>query len=381
MNISKIIRKILLEDDEKKKALSLDPTDQYTFLNGVIQNCPAMVAFRDKPIRNLTKEEIVKFTKINETGASSAYYVAASIDNVYYAIFGIKDPEATLRLSTSALFMYRLTKGAEPERVVDGAGSTCEQLMSISDLGKVNLSEKNAAQLSAFTEYKGAAYVELEKPENIALYDQIAYKDLKYDDGRQVFDPIPAESGYIWLRKGLKQKVRNLPAQVQALLVKQGFTSDETMFDIDSDAAKYKFYLKDILNDWPGLTSQKDALRPTDFIYPKNEILNPDKSTCRTAIKKLHYCITSKVGTDCGIDLFKNKFTVIRCGDKLMLPGIFGVKDEYETVVKTGVPYGIADLLRYLKNNANQTKPQDQFESLEKKINLILNEQKRKFRF
>jgi len=379
MNISKIIRKILLEDDEKKGALGLNPEDQYTFLNGVINNCPRLSMFKGRTIRNISKDDLNAFPEIKDKGITVAYYASGIINDSYYVIFGIIDDEASNRLKTKSLLMYKITKAGTPERVVDGVGSQCEQLMNISDLGKVNLSAKNQAQLSAYIEYKGAAYVELEKPEDIELYDEKAYKDLTYDDGRPVFNPIPTEPGYIWVRKGIKQKVRNLPQAVEDTLSAQGFTGDETKFDVMSDSAKYKIFLKELIKDWPGFTSQPDALRPTDFAYPTAAILNPDKQTCKTAIKKLDYCIKSLNGKDCGVNLFKNKITVLRCGDLKMVGGFLGVKDEYDKVMATGRPYGVSDLKDYFeKQNRGGER---QFESLDKKINSILNEQRRKFKF
>ena len=379
MNISKIIRKILLEDDEKKGALGLNPEDQYEFLNGVINNCPSLSMFKGRTIKNIKNDDLNPFPEIKAKGITVAYYASGIREDSYYVIFGIINDEASNRLKTKSLLMYKIIKSGTPEIVRDGAGGKCEQLMNIVDLGKVNLSEKNKAQLDAYIEYKGAAYVELEEPKDIELYDQKAYKDLTYDDGRAVFNPIPVEPGYVWIQKGIKQKVRNLPQAVQATLVSQGFTGDETKFDVMSDSAKYKIFLSELIKDWPGFTSQPDALRPTDFAYPTASILNPDRQTCKTAIKKLDYCITSPTGKDCGVDLFKNKIIVLRCGDLKMAGGFLGVKDEYEKVMATGRPYGVSDLKRYFdKQNRGGER---QFESLEKKINSILNEQRRKFKF
>lgn len=379
MNISKIIRKILLEDDEKKGALGLNPEDQYEFLNGVINNCPQLSMFKGRTIRNIKNDDINPFPEIKAKGITVAYYATGIIGSSYYMIFGIINDEASNRLKTKSLLMYKITADGTPEIVTDGAGGKCEQLMNIRDLGKVNLSAKNQAQLSAYTEYKGAAYVELEKPEDIELYDQKAYKDLTYDDGRPVFNPIPVEPGYVWIQKRIKQKVRNLPQAVEDTLSLQGFTGDETKFDVMSDSAKYKIFLSELIKDWPGFTSQPDALSPTDFAYPTAAILNPDKQTCRTAIKKLHYCLTSSSAKDCGVNLFKNKITVLRCGDFNMVGGVLGVKDEYKKVMEAGRPYGVSDLRRYFEKQNKGG--QRQFESLEKKINSILNEQRRKFKF
>ena len=102
--------------------------------------------------------------------------------------------------------------------------------------------------------------------------------------------------------------------------------------------------MKDIMPYIPALNSQKNAIRPKDMIYPKPEILNPNREQCRAAIKKLDYCRTSAVGKDCQQNILSNLITVSRCGDLRMAGGILGVKDEYENVMKSGAPYGLADL-------------------------------------
>jgi hypothetical protein len=373
MNISKMLRKILLEDD-KVKASGLNYNDQYSMLDGVIKNCRSMSGFQGRSIKFINPDKFNMFPEVQQSGVKQAYYVTAPIGNAFYMVFGIDDPN----VETPALLAYKIVEGQTPERVPDGLGSQCEQLMNIKDLGKVNLSPQNKAQLDAFIESVGSANVEMSEPENIELYDKYPYANLEYDDGRPVFNPVPRQPGYIWVRKGLKQKRANLPDAIEQMLNKQSFTGDQTKFDITSDSARYGFYLKDIMNDWPALTSQRNALRPRDIMYPLPEILDPTREQCRTSIKKLDYCIKSPVGKDCGVDLFKNKFIALRCGDKKMVGGVIGMKDEYENVMRTGAPYGVADLKRVV-GKAQYADLQK--ESLENKINSILNEQRRKFNF
>ena len=52
MNISRIIRKVLLEDDEKLKADALDQNVSYQYLRTVVQGCPTIArgAFTQRPI-------------------------------------------------------------------------------------------------------------------------------------------------------------------------------------------------------------------------------------------------------------------------------------------------------------------------------------------
>ena len=61
-----------------------------------------------------------------------------------------------------------------------------------------------------------------------------------------------------------------------------------------------------------------------------------------------------------------------------MVGGVLGLKDEYENLLRRGAPYGLADLKRVLgkAQYGSITK-----ESIDKKINNILNEQRKKFSF
>lgn len=375
MNISEIIRKVILEVDEKKAPRGLDPTDQYDMLRGVIQNCNSseIQNFKGRAIKFINSDKFDLFPEIKGLGVDKAYYVSAKLGNAAYMVFGLQDPN----LEKPALLAYKVSEDQTPERVPDGLGSECEQLMKIEDLGQQNLSPKNLEQFKSFQTNVPSAGAQLEKPENIELYDQVPYSKLQWPSGKSVFDPIPAGKGYAWVLKGLKQKLVSLPEAVTIMLKDQGFTTDQPS-NIMSDSAKYAFYLKDIQGDWPALQSQKDALRGNDIIYPTEEILKPDRSTCRAAIKKLDYCTKSPVGADCGDDLFKNKFIALRCGDLRMIGGVLGMKDEYENIMKKGQPYGLADLKRVVGQAQYGS---IQKESLEKKINFILNEERKKLRF
>ena len=375
MNISKILRRVLLEDDEKKQATN-DKDDQYGLLNGVIKNCPGL-NLNGRSIRFLTGNELNAFTDVKNTGVDPVYYVSQQYGTLMYIIFGIKDP----KVNGSALFAYSLTLSgseAEPIKVPNGSGKLCEQLKDIEDLGQVYLSPQAQKQFNNFIKKEGAGYAVLEEPENISLYQKVPYKELQYRDGTPVFDPIPAEDGYAWIKTGADYTSANLPDALTGMVETQGFTFNQPT-DISADENRYSFYIKDIMNDFPALKSQKDALRPNQIIYPKADLMvPPNRQTCRAAIKKLDYCLKSSSGVDCQKDLLKNKITVLRCGDLKMFGGVLGVKDEYENVLRRGAPYGVADLARVL-GKAQYGSVQK--ESLDNKINRILNEQFKKFRF
>jgi hypothetical protein len=202
------------------------------------------------------------------------------------------------------------------------------------------------------------------------------YKDLKYTSTGERVLPDYNGNGYLWRKVGLKQQTQDKISQIESMLSSQSFTTKEPE-DLTSDESKYSFYFKDIKNDWPGLTSQAGVGRDDDVIYPMNEILYPDKKTCRTTIKKLYNCITSDTARDCGVDLFKNKFIALRC-ESPKIGGIFGLEDEFDRIKLNGGPYGVANLRRAV----GKAKYKDIKESsIEKKINIFLNEELKKFRF
>lgn len=378
MNISKILRRVLLEDDEKKQARGNDDAGQYDLLNGVKQNCPTL-NLSSRPIRVLTGNDLNAFTDLKNTGIDPVYYVSQQYNGLMYVIFGVKDP----KVKTPALFAYSLTptpsgSEAEPIRVPEGSAKMCEQLQNIEDLGQVYLSPKNQAQFDNFIKTEGSGYAVLQDPKNISLYKEVPYKDLQYRDGTQVFNPIPKEPGYAWVLTGVEYSTAKLPVELEKMVDIQGFTFNQPT-DLSADANRYSFYLKDIMNDFPALMSQKDAIRPNQIIFPKADLMvPPNRETCRAAIKKLDYCLKSSSGVDCQKDLLKNKITVLRCGDLKMFGGVLGVKDEYDNILRRGAPYGVADLARVL-GKAQYGSVQK--ESLDKKINHILNEQFKKFRF
>ena len=376
MNISKILRRVLLEDDEKKQARGNDQAGQYDLLNGVIQNCPTL-NLKGKSIRFLEGNELNAFTDLKNTGVDPVYYVSQQYGDLMYIIFGVKDPN----VKEPALFAYSLTPSgeeAEPKKVPNGSGRWCEQLKNIEDLGQVYLSPQAQAQFNNFIKKEGAGYAQLQEPDDISLYKKVPYKDLQYRDETPVFDPIPAENGYAWVKTGADYTSANLPNALTGMVETQGFTFNQPT-DISADENRYSFYLKDIMNDFPALMSQKDAIRPNQIIFPKADLMvEPNRETCRAAIKKLDYCLKSSTGVDCQKDLLKNKITVLRCGDLKMVGGVLGLKDEYQNVLRRGAPYGVADLARVL-GKAQYGSVQK--ESLDKKINHILNEQFKKFRF
>ena len=376
MNISKILRRVLLEDDEKKQAKGNDRAGQYDLLNGVMQNCPTL-NLKGKSIRFLEGNELNAFTDLKNTGVDPVYYVSQQYGDLMYIIFGVKDPN----VKEPALFAYSLTPSgeeAEPKKVPNGSGRWCEQLKNIEDLGQVYLSPQAQAQFNNFIKKEGAGYAQLQEPDDISLYKKVPYKDLQYRDETPVFDPIPAENGYAWVKTGADYTSANLPNALTGMVETQGFTFNQPT-DISADENRYSFYLKDIMNDFPALMSQKDAIRPNQIIFPKADLMvEPNRETCRAAIKKLDYCLKSSTGVDCQKDLLKNKITVLRCGDLKMVGGVLGLKDEYQNVLRRGAPYGVADLARVL-GKAQYGSVQK--ESLDKKINHILNEQFKKFRF
>lgn len=399
MNISRIVRKVLSErlvdfgtkntnvtpKEEKFKAQGQNQNISYEFLESVIKNCKDIAngAFVNKPVYTFNNDLLYKFPELAATGVKDVAFVTADVGGGdYYIAFGKKDDNAP----KPALFAYRIAPNEQPDYMENGLGGrySCEALTKIEDLGQTQLSPENTKQLNDYIKTVGAAYVSLQEPnsKDINLYDKKYYKDLKYPtNNKPVFDP-PVEQGYIWVKTGISQQLTSIPDAIEKLLNSQGFTGVQPD-DLQSDEARYGIYVKDLMNDYPTLRSQGgNALRPGDIIYPSSTgdttVMNPDRQICKTAIKKLDYCIKSPTGKDCSKDLLKNKFRVLRCGDLRYVGGVLGVRDEYENVLRTGAPYGVADLKRAVGKAQYGSLTEM---SLEKKINFILNEQRKKLRF
>jgi hypothetical protein len=377
MEISKIIRKVLLEDDslqKNKTVKGLDYDDQVTLLQGVQDNCTTLPSLKNRTIKELDKQNWIYFPELESKGLERAVYIATQPtegQGDYYVVFGVKDDKAP----QTALLSYRIFPGSLASRVKEGLGSQCEQLKALEDLGIAPLGEKDKATLQEFVDNSGGVYVMFD-PKNPSQYEQVFYKDLKYTSTGQPVLPKYNGDGYLWRKVNLKQQTQDKISQIESMLSSQSFTTKEPE-DLESDENKYSFYFKDIKNDWPGLTSQAGVGRDNDVIYPMNEILYPDKKTCRTTIKKLYNCITSDTARDCGVDLFKNKFIALRC-ESPKIGGIFGLEDEFDRIKLNGGPYGVANLRRAV----GKAKYGDIKESsIEKKINIFLNEELKKFRF
>jgi hypothetical protein len=377
MEISKIIRKVLLEDDslqKNKTVKGLDYTDQVALLEGVQNNCRFLAYLKNRAIKELDKQNWIYFPELESKGLKRAVYIATQPtegQSDYYVVFGVKDDKAP----KTALLSYRISPGSLASRVEEGLGSECEQLKTLEDLGIAQLGEKDAAILQEFVDNSGGLYVRFD-PKNPSQYQQVFYKDLKYTSTGERVLPDYNGNGYLWRRIGLKQQTQDKISQIESMLSSQSFTTTQPV-DLTTDENKYSFYFKDIKNDWPGLTSQAGVGRDNDVIYPMNEILYPDKKTCKTTIKKLYNCITSDTARDCGVDLFKNKFIALRC-ESPKIGGIFGLEDEFDRIKLNGGPYGVANLRRAV----GKAKYGDIKESsIEKKINIFLNEELKKFRF
>lgn len=394
MNISKLVKKVLLEfDEEKQQPRALAPEDQRNLLNGVLQNCPSYSQYRDRQIKFIKKDKMNPFSDLKNMGLDYGYYFTIPTKGGGgYIVFGVLDPKAP----NKALLTYRIIEKKSPERVPNGMGSECEQVMELKMLGQgqTPLSAQAMAQFKAFLNTEGAGYASLTEPqaENINLYAEVPYSKLTYRDGTPVFNPVPAGNGYAWVQTGMKYSTQNKPKQIEAMLQKQGFTLDEPV-DAESDTYLYSFYVKDIATDWPSLSNQKNALRPNQIIYPERDILYPDRKTCKTVIKKLYEC-SQGTGQDCGVDLFRNKIQALTCAKfkdgKILggefLGGVLGVKDEFNNLLTIAPPrkggeYGLGKIKNLVGKVQYGSVGNVTTESLQKKINRVLNEQRKKFSY
>jgi len=218
MDISQIIKKVFSEQVTTSGTNKPDPQglnweDKKQILTTVVNNCtdPTIQKFKGRPIRTLSKDQLKYFPGVTDP----AFFQATKIGENVYVLFGQKD-ENTANKRT-ALLTYLIKRGQEPEKVDNGLGSRCQQLMSLNQYGVEPLNAENFAKLKAYQDSWGAINVKLEEPDakDILLYDKINYNDLvDRSTGKKIFDPPVAEDGYVWLRTGLQQKIRNLAKSI-----------------------------------------------------------------------------------------------------------------------------------------------------------------------
>lgn len=384
--ITKIIRDVLSEQEPSKQAKGVDFNDTGTLLSNVINGCPTISFLKGKPIKAMTKSKpadsagvplMTKFADVYNSGKENVAF-ATSDDGKgnIIIIFGMQDPN----IPENALLGYNLRTGATADRIVGGMAKGCQYVQKIQDVGQSQLSAYDKAKLEDFMRIQGGLFTTTD-PKDPLNYREYKMKDLKDADGRPLLQN-PGE-GIVWKKVGAgKAEMGNVADEIEQFMNVQGFTQKKP--PIGSDEANYGFYLKDVQGDLPSLNIDPELRNKLIYFPDPNytseyggSVLTPDKKTCKAVIDRLYKCKNATNKAGCTQNLFRDKFIALSCGDKKYIEGPFGRGDEYKQIAGDAGPYGLARLARA----RGQVKFQGMTESLDRKINRVLNEDFKKLSF
>lgn len=368
MNISSIVRKVLLEQEVK----GVDYKDQYEILDKGRQFCSDFGrVVQGRNIKALTGSEVDKFPELK--GNSQVAYITSKPDDTgtAYAFFAIKDPTVT---DKTAFLVYQISSKA-PRKVPEGWGADCDYFKSRKDVSKDTLSDIDRATLQSFLDENKGTYYEFVDKASQYEFDRVPYGSLEYSDGRKVLPGYKGD-GFVFVRKRKGNVLQDKVGQLGPALEKQGFTAIEPV-DATSPEANAGFLLVDVAKDYPALASlAKDS--PNTKIWPVSGTLTvPDKNGCRDIIKLLDRCSKqSSITSECLTDLWKNKVAALQCGDKKYIGGAFGLKDEYEALLSDGGKFGLANL-KYARvkgfDRSSEEKPSGPDLSIKENVKYVIS--------
>lgn len=381
MDVSKILTKILLEQVEqenKSKATGINYKDTEEVLNSV-KSCSTLQYLGGIkqmsptfPIDGITKAPLIsKFTELKNMNPSAVAYATGKKGEETIVVFGIVDPNT--QSGKRGLLGYTITKGQSPQILPNGAGAGCPELQRFEDVGKVPLSDYDKAIVDSMYGKFGVLYDTPDKNQ-MGNYEKVLLKDIP-----GIQNP---RDGFIWVQKSAAlQKFRNTNVDVNNDLITQGFTATQPP---QNQGGKFGFSL--------GMVQSNVGRggKPMDYYWvdansPDAPSLDPDRETCRTAIKKLHGCMRQELkrgatSTECDIDVVKNKFTALRCKTKNFIGGPIGLGNEFEELQKdVTTPFGLRRMS--LANIAPKIPGVTNESTIELKINKFLNEEHNKFSF
>jgi hypothetical protein len=389
MNVSTLLNKILLEQTEEgKKTQGIDMNNTVGVLQKVQSGCN-LEFIKNRPINSMSKGDKLwgMFPGLAKTGKQSLAWVSGKDGNNLIVVLGVQDPN----LTSPGLLGFRVTQGQIPTRIEGGVGQGCRELQELSAVGQVMLSAYDESRLKGYMSKRGIAITDYSvvKPENTLGYKEIKMKDLLDDNGKPLLQN-PGD-GSVWIQtKSGTEKMGNVPKESYEYMSNQGLTT--TKPPVGTYAAELGFTLQTLKDDIKSLTVDPNA-DLSEIYYPDPEnpemqaVLYPNKQACRNAIKKLAVCSKSggeqeamkQFGSSCMDRLVVNKFTALSCQNKNFIGGAIGLGDEYEQLLRSTAPTGLFKL-----NKAKGTAKYSsgiKTESVESRINQLLNEQHRKFTF
>jgi hypothetical protein len=340
MNISKIVKKVLLEQgDENVKGLDLN--NQIEILNKGIQYCTRYNKFFDAGVTTLPTKLISFFPELRKMDKVSKITWEDPKTKAKYLFFGVEDPAAVTSGGKKAFLAYQIVSGKPPKKFSNGWGQDCDALQKVEVLGVDPLPEEFELILKSFIQRNPSYYSQFNP--NSAEFEKILYKDLIDPETKKPVLPGYTGPGYLWVRKGLSNKNIDINAALDKMLVANKLTR-ERPGDVSSDEFNFAFLLSDITDDLPGLEVDEN-LKTTTLVWPApGTIVEPSKESCRAAIKKLSDCSKSATGIGCRQNLFANKITALMCGDRKFVGGAFGLKDEYAALLQDTGDFGLSNL-------------------------------------
>jgi hypothetical protein len=383
MNIDKIIRKMLLEDD-KQDIRGFDFNDQYDILEKGKLYCSDIKARAgNRNVKRMESKDIAKFPGL--VGNSEIAYVTSDKlkDGSIIMFFAIQDPTSK---NERTFYTYNVLPGQAPRKYTTGWGKDCPQMQETSELGKDTLSPEQKSTLEAFVRDNKGYEMTFPEGANQGEFEKIKYSDLTYKTTGKKVLPDYQGPGYVYFRKGLENVNQVKSTQMSDLLDKTGFTRIEPE-DPQSPEANAGFYIVDVAKDLESLKPLATE-SPNTKIWPKPGTLKiPSRGTCRDVIKLLNRCSKSTtITSECTTDLWKNKVLAIQCGDKNFVTGALGVGDEFNQISIDRGRYGLANLRNALSKGFDRSEenPNPQFamkESLSSKVSKMLNEEYKRRNF
>ena len=365
MNISKIVKKVLLEDDNVK---GIDWNDQYSVLNAANNYCPAYKEIiGDKEI-TLLKPELKSLFPELKNYQDVAKITHETPEKTKYVLFGIVDKNAKVG-EKRALLGYQIKVGQTPQRFINGWGSKCDQLQDTIVLGQDQLPQEFQQILDDFIT-KNPSYVSKFKASE--EFEKVNYKDLTYPNSdRKVLQGYEGP-GYIWVHTKLRGGDIDVYSGLDNMLKNNNLTKD-TPKNVESNEFNFPISLSVIAGDLPGLEKYKN-LDTSTVIYPvEGTLIEPSKEVCRTVINKLYDCTNSTTGLGCRDKLFAKKVTALMCSDLRMVEK-GRLQDEFGSLIQDGGDFGLRELNRAraegLKLQSNATN-----ESVSFTVSKFLNEE------
>lgn len=340
MNINRVIRKVLLEQEEVR---GLNIKDQYDILEKGRLNCPTFGSeVEGRTIKRLDKSDISKFPALGS--AQEVAYISTPVDRdgAIKMFFAIEDPRSID--GKKNYLTYYVKPGSSPRKYTEGWGLDCEFVQKTSELGKDTLSDEQQKTLQSFLDSNKGVYYSFVDKANQGEFEKVPYSELVYPTTGRLVLPNYKGTGYVFKRIGLENVNQDKFEQMSSVLTKQGFTRVEPE-DAESPEANAGFFLKDIAKDYPSLI-ELAKLSPNTKVWPKpGTLIIPNRSTCKTAIKLLNNCSKSRtISAECNKDLWKNKMLALQCGDRNFKGGAIGIGDEFDALLVDTGRFGLANL-------------------------------------